>query len=116
MARSDSSGQKRWKVFDIPESTGLEIDGWMWFSDLQNKPGQGQQLLGRRGSLSLTQSFGQRIAISAQVNAIDANGYRRVELEQGFLSARLSESGGSLVTIGKFNAGFGAEGGTSGIA
>src|SRR5439155_12656340 len=38
-----------------------------------------------------------------------ANGNNRADLEQGFVSMRLFDDAGTLLTIGKFNANFGVE-------
>ena len=89
---------------------GLELDAWGWFSDLQNNQREYRNFYDAELSLGVTKSFNQRFALSAQGNFIDANGTRRGEIEQGYGSFVLSENQGSFLTVGKFNANFGAEG------
>jgi hypothetical protein len=88
---------------------GLDITFWGWFADYQNNQKEYSNYYDTELSLGITKSFDQRFAVSAQGNFIDANGERRVELEQGYGSFLLNPNQGSFVTVGKFNANFGVE-------
>lgn len=92
-----------------PISEGLDIDAWGWFAFLKNNQRTDSQVWDGELSLAITKSFNQRVAISAQVNFIDANDAKRIEWEQAYISTLLSDEGQSLLTIGKFNANFGVE-------
>jgi hypothetical protein len=59
--------------------------------------------------LGISQTFGDNFKIAAQGNFIDADGTRRGELEQGYITAKVWDAGQTLVTAGKFNANFGVE-------
>jgi Putative beta-barrel porin-2, OmpL-like. bbp2 len=88
---------------------GLDVDFWGWFSYLRNDQDDYQNIYDIQLSLSVTKSFNQRVAVSGEVNYINANGSSRAELEQGFASLLLSKEQNSLLTVGKFNANFGVE-------
>ena len=90
-------------------SDGLDVEGWGWVSDLQNNSHPRSNYHDLLLSLEITKSFQQRVAITAEGNFIDADGYGRVELEQGFVSALLSTQTQTMLTVGKFNANFGVE-------
>src|SRR2546421_2179512 len=66
-------------------SDGLELDGWLWLSDLQNNFHPPSNYFDAVLSLEVTKRFDQRIAITAQGNFISAAGTNRAELEQGFI-------------------------------
>jgi hypothetical protein len=90
-------------------SDGLDVDGWIWLAGLQNNAEPSSHYFDAVFSLALTKSFDQRVAITAQGTFIHADGHNRAELEQGFVSMRVSDEMGTLFTIGKFNANFGVE-------
>lgn len=93
-----------------PISSGLELEGWVWLAWLKNDEPKQSSIWDAEVSLQATKSFSQRVAISAQVNFIDADDYQRVEWEQVYASAKVFEEGDTFVTVGKFNADFGVEG------
>ncbi len=88
---------------------GLDVDAWLWMSYLHNDQSSDNNIYDLQLSLDVTKTFGRRVATSFEGNFIDANGERRVELEQGFISFLLSEKSQTLLTVGKFNANFGVE-------
>ena len=91
----------------LPEAIGdgLDFDVWGWLGGLWHDGGE--HYWDGELSFSITKSFQQRVAVTAQLNLIDANDVKRAELEQGFISARLWDR--TIVTVGKFNANFGIE-------
>lgn len=93
-----------------PVSRGLELDAWGWLGYLKNNEAGHSAFWDGELALAITKSFDQTLVVSAQVNFIDANDTRRVDLGTGYLSARLLEDAGTLLTIGKFNANIGVEG------
>lgn len=101
----------QWLANQLPPSIsdGLDVEGWVWVSDLQNNAHPSNNYFDTVLSLAATKSFEQRVAVTVQGNLIDADGFWRAELEQGFASALLSERAQTILTVGKFNANFGVE-------
>lgn len=113
---TDNTGDatESWKdraldALPTPISDGLDVNLWGWFSYLHNDQSEYSNLYDVELSLDVTKSFGQRVALSGEVNFLDANGELRTELEQGYLSALLWKDGGTIFTLGRFNANFGVE-------
>lgn len=90
-------------------SDGLEVNLWGWFSYLHDSQRNKSNLYDIETSLDVTRSFHQGVAVSGEVNFIDANGVARAELEQAYLSALALPEMGTIVTVGRFNANFGVE-------
>ncbi len=89
---------------------GLDVNLWGWLGGYRNDQHYSKSnYYDAEFAIGLTKSFNQTVAVSAQGNFIDADGYGRVELEQGFISVVLNQDCGSYITIGKFNANFGFE-------
>ncbi len=99
-------------VHALPDSVsnGLDLEGWIWLGVLKNNQDHNNAPWDAEVSFSATKSFAQRVALTAQVNLIDANDYKRFELEQAFVTVKPFESQSTLLTVGKFNADFGVEG------
>ena len=89
-------------------SHGLDIDVWGWLGDLQTS--EDTNYYDIHLSLGITKSFDQRAAITLQGDYINADGDDRLALNQGFLSVLLSETDGTIFTIGKFHSNIGVEG------
>jgi hypothetical protein len=90
-------------------SDGLEFGGWAWVGAMHSDGAGEHNFYDAELSLDITKSFGQRVAATAEANFIDANGERRGELEQGFVSILANEDTTTIVTVGKFNANIGLE-------
>lgn len=91
-------------------SDGLDFEGWLWVSDLQNNADPSSNYIDGQFSLAVSKSFAQRIAVTVQGDLIDADSSYRGRLGKGFVSALLSEQTQTILTVGKFNANFGVEG------
>jgi hypothetical protein len=87
----------------------FDINAWGWLTYVySNQEGHRSYWVGDL-ALGGTQRFGDRVAVSADMHFLDDNNHLRGFLEQAFVSAKLSESTGTLLTAGKFNANFGVE-------
>ena len=97
--------------FPEPIAQGLDIDAWGWLGDLANNApdNYSNNYYDLELSLGISETFDQRLKIAAQGNFIVANGDRRGELEQGYITAKIWDAGETLLTVGKFNANFGVE-------
>jgi hypothetical protein len=95
----------------LPDSMrqNTDIDAWGWFSYLRNNGDEHRNYLTGDVALGVTQRIGDSIAATADFHFLGANHLSRGFLEQAFVTARLSESAGTLLTVGKFNASFGTE-------
>ena len=105
----DDINQRIRELLPSSISDGLEIDAWAWFANLHNNLKEDSNYWDGEVSFGIVKSFHQRVAVGLQVNLIDANDDERAELEKGYLSARLSDAKGTILTLGKFNAEFGVE-------
>jgi hypothetical protein len=92
-----------------PVSQGLDVDVWLWLSYVHNDQRSHSEYEDAQLSLSITKTFGKNVATTFEGNLLDASGYGRLELEQAFITVLASEKTRTLVTVGKFNAGFGVE-------
>jgi hypothetical protein len=90
-------------------SDNLEVEGWVWLSDLQDNFHPSGNFYDAELSLSISKSFAQRVAVGVEGNLIDSNGSSRIELEQGYISVRPFDLSPTILTVGKFNANFGIE-------
>lgn len=87
----------------------LDVNAWGWLAYIySNQAGHPSYWIGDL-ALGATQRIGDRVAASADMHFVDDNDVLRGWLEQAFVSAKLSESSGTLLTVGKFNASFGVE-------
>lgn len=87
----------------------LDVNAWGWLAYIYSTQEDHRTYWVGDLSLGATQRFGERLAGTADIHFIDDNNHLRGFLEQAFVSAKLSESAGTLLTAGKFNAGFGVE-------
>ena len=88
---------------------GLDVNAWGWLSELYSTGEGNESYWDLDLALGATQRFGDRVAVTADVHFIDANNYRHGWLEQAFISAKLSDVGQTVLTVGKFNAFIGVE-------
>ncbi|HXE54597.1 MAG TPA: outer membrane beta-barrel protein [Tepidisphaeraceae bacterium] len=86
----------------------LDVNAWGWLSYLYSNQNPRDYWVTDL-AVGATQRFGNRIAGSVDMHFIDDHEHLSGFLEQAFVSAKLSESTGTLLTAGKFNAGFGIE-------
>jgi hypothetical protein len=103
--------QRLINCFPEPIAQGLDIDAWGWLGDLANNApdNYSNNYYDLELGLGISETFGQSFKIAAQGNFIVANGDRRGELEQGYITAKIWDAGETLLTVGKFNANFGVE-------
>ena len=92
-----------------PISDGLDVNLWGWLGYNYEQSDEHSSYWDGQIQLDLNKSFGDRFAITTDINFIDANNYRFGQLEQAFATLMLFEQSGTLLTVGKFNAPFGVE-------
>ncbi|HET6247287.1 MAG TPA: outer membrane beta-barrel protein [Tepidisphaeraceae bacterium] len=108
----DNSGQQPpGKLSFLPHqiSDGLDVNIWGWLGYLQEKSDGWNPYWDGELQLDVNKSFGDRLAVTADVNFIDANDHAFGQLEQFFATTVVYEPAGTLLTVGKFNASFGVE-------
>ena len=89
-----------------------DLNAWGWFSYLHDSDRDPDEKYYWESDLALgvTQRFGDNLAGTIDIHLLSDNyANPRGFLEQAFLTARLSEQSGALLTAGKFNADFGVE-------
>ncbi|HXE51628.1 MAG TPA: outer membrane beta-barrel protein [Tepidisphaeraceae bacterium] len=87
----------------------LDVNAWGWLSYLHSNQEDHSSYWDADLAVGGTLHFGDRVAATADVHFIDDNNFMRGWLEQAFVTAKLSQQAGTLITVGKFNALFGAE-------
>jgi putative OmpL-like beta-barrel porin-2 len=98
----------------LPDSVAqnTDLNAWGWFSYLHDSSRDPDQKYYWESDLALgvTQRFGDNLAATVDMHLLSDNyADPRGFLDQAFLTARLSEQSGTLLTVGKFNADFGVE-------
>jgi hypothetical protein len=108
---TDDSGGKPALENLLPPSIAqnLQINAWGWFSYLHNSGDEYKDYWLGDVALGGTESFGDRIAATAEMHFLDEQNENSGCLEQAFVSASVFPSLGTIVTVGKFNANIGVE-------
>lgn len=87
----------------------LDLNAWGWASYTPAIPHNRDNYWDLDLALGATQRFGDCLAVTADIHFLDSNGTPRGQLQQAFVTAKLSQKNSTLLTIGKFNAPFGVE-------
>jgi hypothetical protein len=90
-------------------SQNLDVNAWGWFSYLRDDDRAEPNYWDGDVALGATQRIGDHLAVTADIHYLDENNHSRGFLEQAFATGQVSETTGTLITAGKFNAGFGME-------
>jgi hypothetical protein len=98
----------------LPPSVAQDLDlyAWGWFGYTHNSQRDGNSFSDVDLAIGATERIQERLAVSVDMHFLDAADHPRGSLEQAFVTAELSEQDGhpgTLLTVGKFNARFGAE-------
>jgi hypothetical protein len=99
---------------DLIARTGLRQHGWDfglwgWAYYSVNDQEEYDKTWGAELELDITKTFAKRLSLAADVEYINYDDHQRGNFEQLFASTLLSPDSGIVLTVGKFNAPFGAE-------
>ena len=89
---------------------GLYVKLWAWGSYLNVREGDPHSIGDGQISLDVTKSFQGRFAVTVEMSVLAAENHWRGQLEQAYFSMLPFEDNQTIVTVGKFHAGIGAEG------
>jgi hypothetical protein len=92
-----------------PIADGLDVNLWGWLGYSREFSGGPESYWDGELQLDINKTFGDRFAITADVNFVDADNHMFGQLEQAFGTVLVSEKSGTLLTVGKFNSSFGVE-------
>ena len=100
-SQTPSASSNKLQFLPASISEGLDVNLWGWLGYGLQKSDERSSYWDGQLQLDITKSFSERLAVSADVNFIDANDHMFGQLEQMFATMLLSDNCGTLLTVGK---------------